>query len=172
MISVTDDPVSVTVRGVSARARGRRAGEVGGNIPAALADRLPFLLKRTQRRLAAVEGPALAAFDLDGRQFAVLALLAGEGPMRQQQLSDRVQVDRTTVVALVDGLEAKGFVERRRDPADRRAHVVRPTVKGRATLRRATTAVESAEREFLDPLAPSEARQLKNMLARLVSAGD
>jgi len=47
----------------------------------------------------------------------VLTLIESEGPASQQRLADRVGVDRTTMVALVDALEEKGLVNRLRDPA-------------------------------------------------------
>src|SRR5207248_1737728 len=104
--------------------------------PAALTERLGYLLKHAYHRYQASQGPALEPLELDGRLLAVLTLLDAEGPALQQRLSERLQVDRTTMVALVDALEDRGFVTRQRDPADRRGQRVGATTKGATALER------------------------------------
>jgi DNA-binding MarR family transcriptional regulator len=135
----------------------------------ALAARLGFLLKHSQLRLRALHEPALAPLDLDGRQFAVLDLVAAEGPRSQQQLGERMRVDRTTMVSLIDQLERKGLVERRRREADRRAYDVRVTEAGERVLEEARGAIEAAEREFLAPLSADDAQRLRELLGRLIT---
>jgi DNA-binding MarR family transcriptional regulator len=137
--------------------------------PAALAERLGFLLKHAQLALAPSVERALAPLGLDGREFAVLSVLVSEGPRSQQRLSERMRVDRTTMVALVDALERKGLVERRRQTRDRRAYAVHVTRKGRRTLERATGIVEAAEDELLGPLSHADRRRLKDLLLRLIA---
>jgi DNA-binding MarR family transcriptional regulator len=136
--------------------------------PPVLAERLGYLLKHAQLGLGAVVEPALAPLGLDGRQYAVLAVLVSEGPRSQQRLSERMRVDRTTMVSLVDDLERKGFVERRRHAADRRAYAIHVTGKGKRALERGRKAVEAAEDELLGPLSPGERRTLKELLLKLV----
>jgi DNA-binding MarR family transcriptional regulator len=136
--------------------------------PAALTERLGFLLKHTQLALGSILEPALAPLGLDGREFAILAVLASEGPRSQQRLGERMRVDRTTMVALVDELERKGLVERRRDAADRRAYAIQITAKGNRTLERARRVVEDAEDEILAPLSDAERGRFRQMLAKLV----
>lgn len=131
--------------------------------------RLQYLLKVAQRRLSELTGPALAPHGIDLRELAVLAPLAGAEPLSQQELSGRLGIDRTTMVGLVDRLEAKGLVARRAHPADRRKNVVELTAAGRATLREATSAVDEAERRFLAPLPEGEAAQLRAALTALTS---
>lgn len=135
--------------------------------PIALATRLGFLLKHAQLRYHASQDPALAQLDLDGRLLAVLVVLGAEGPALQARLSERLQVDRTTMVALVDRLEHAGLVERHRDPRDRRGQNVRITATGSRTLERALDAVETAEDDFLAPLSDQEQRQFRALLAKL-----
>jgi DNA-binding MarR family transcriptional regulator len=88
--------------------------------------------------------------------------------MAQQRVSETLRVDRTTIVALVDELERKGFVERKRDPGDRRAYAVEITPKGARTLQRARTVVDAAEVEFTAALSAAERRQLRELLAKLM----
>jgi DNA-binding MarR family transcriptional regulator len=130
--------------------------------------RLGYLLKHAQQRLAELTGPALAPFGISGRELAVMLTLAGCEPASQQQAAQRLGVDRTTMVALVDGLEAKNLVTRRPQEGDRRRNVVELTADGRDTLRRAGAAAAEAERQFLAPLSPAAAAQFAGALRTLV----
>ena len=105
---------------------------------------------------------------LSGKGFGALILLVGEGPLSQQRLGERQGVDRTTMVAVVDELEKAGFVERRRDPRDRRAYSLQATAKGRRVLQRAGEATKRAEDQFLAPLPAAERSRLKRMLGTLL----
>jgi DNA-binding MarR family transcriptional regulator len=137
--------------------------------PAALAERLGFLLKYAQLSLGARVEPALAPLGLDGREFGVLSVLVDEGPRPQQRLSERMRVDRTTMVALVDGLERKGLVERRRQAEDRRANEIHVLPKGRRTQSRAQRLVEAAEDDLLAPLSDDDRQLLRELLLNVVS---
>src|SRR5215469_13224419 len=97
-------------------------------------------------RLAELTGPALAPFGINGRQCAVLIAIDEQAPSSQHDIAQRMGVDRTTMVTLVDELEGKGLVERRPDPRDRRKNVVALTEAGRATVQGATRAADEAER--------------------------
>jgi DNA-binding MarR family transcriptional regulator len=134
-----------------------------------MSDRLGFLLGRAHmahRQIAEVE---LAPLGLDPRQFGALSVLADEGPVSQQRLGERMGVDRTTMVALVDGLERSGLVERERNPEDRRAYALRATPRGRRVLERAAAAAERAEAEFLARVPAQDARRLKQILRTLLA---
>ena len=138
--------------------------------PIALMERLSFLLKRTFALLEATVEPGLARLGLNGREFGVLTLLEAEGPTSQQQLADRIGVDRTTMVALIDALEEKQLVNRQRDPSNRRAYVLGVTAAGHKKLRHALKAVQLAEQEALTPLSAAESATLTRALRRLVQA--
>src|SRR5262245_6085695 len=96
--------------------------------------------------------PAMAPFGIDGRELAVLTVLAAGVPLSQQEAADQLRVDRTTMVSLVDLLEAKGLVERCRSAHDRRKNIVQLTDAGRRCLREAGRARDTVDREFLAPL--------------------
>ena len=138
--------------------------------PAALMERLSFLLKQAFARVDEATERELAQLSVTGREFAVLTLVDAEGAASQQRLAARIGVDRTTMVALIDALEEKRLVSRRRDPSDRRAYIVEATPAGRKTLQRALAAVKLAEREALAPLAATEAAAFKRTLQRLAEA--
>jgi DNA-binding MarR family transcriptional regulator len=144
----------------------RLAGERPGP---ELTGRLGYLLKHAQLRLAELTSAALEPYGINGRQLAVLIVLAGREPGSQQQAAQRLGIDRTTMVALLDLLEGKGLVARHPHAQDRRRNVVELTEDGRDTLRRATEAGDDAERRFLASLTPTAAGQLRDALRALTS---
>ena len=127
-----------------------------------------YLLGRAHLEHRTIAERGLAPLGLSGKGFGALILLAEEGPLSQQRLGQRQGVDRTTMVAVVDELESSGFVERRRDPRDRRAYSLHATAKGRGALQRARDATERAEQEFLAPLPAADRRRLKQILRTLL----
>ena len=73
-----------------------------------LSVRLTYLLKRALVDLEDLHAEHLAPVGVSGRELAVLLLLDGQNPESQQQVAGRLGVDRTTMVGLLDGLEAGG----------------------------------------------------------------
>lgn len=134
-------------------------------------DSLYHLLKHTQMRLAELTGAALRPYGVTGRELAVLRVLASHEPASQQQAAQRLGVDRTTMVALLDALEEKGLVGRHPHAGDRRKNVVSLTEAGHAAMRRAGQAAETAERDFLAPLSGPQAHSLRAALLALIQAG-
>jgi DNA-binding MarR family transcriptional regulator len=137
-----------------------------------LSRRLGYLLKHAQLQMTELTTKALTPYGIDGRELGVLLVLADGEPTSQQQAAQRLGIDRTTMVAMLDTLEDKGLVARHPDANDRRRNVVELTEAGQDTLRRATEASDAAEREFLAPLSPQAARQLRNSLHTIVSHPD
>jgi DNA-binding MarR family transcriptional regulator len=130
--------------------------------------RLGYLLKHAQLSYFERSTAALSPFGLDGRELAVLDHLAGPQPLSQQEAAARLGVDRTTMVALVDVLEGKGFVARRRHPTDRRKNVVELTGAGRRAAADAGAAADAAQARFLAPLGPAGAEQFVAALRTLL----
>ena len=133
-------------------------------------ERLSFLLKQAFALVDEATERELAQLSVNGREFAVLTLVDAEGAASQQRLAARIGVDRTTMVALIDALEEKRLVRRRRDPSDRRAYIVEATPAGRKTLQRALKAVKLAEQQALASLTATEAAAFKQTLQRLAQA--
>jgi len=141
-----------------------------GAVPDVLESRLGYLLKHVQLRLATASTQALAPYGVDGRELAVLVVLAAEYPLSQLEAAGRLGVDRTTMMTLVDVLENKGLVERRRSREDRRRNIVELTTTGRDVLRQAEQARQDLERRFLAPLGAAEAEAFGHALRVLHSA--
>src|SRR3954452_23347778 len=132
-----------------------------------LSTRLTYLLKRVLVDLEELHAEHLAPVGVSGRELAVLLLLDGRDPASQQQAAGRLGVDRTTMVGLVDGLEAKGLVARRANAEDRRRNVLELTEDGHTTLARAVSASNKAEQQLLAALDDAESTQLRTLLTRL-----
>src|SRR3954451_4298942 len=132
-----------------------------------MSDLVGPLLGRAHDRLRTQVDAVLAAHDLHARQFGAMVVLAAEGPMSQRRLGAVQGVDRTTTVAVLDALQARRLIERRRDPSDRRVYTVHLTADGRRTVERAGGEVLQAEQRFVATLGP-EGERLKQLLRRLL----
>ncbi|MDT0439537.1 MULTISPECIES: MarR family winged helix-turn-helix transcriptional regulator [Streptomyces] len=137
--------------------------------PLPVEPRLGHLLARVHARLARASALALARHGVDGQELAVLAVLACGEPLSQVEAAGRLGVDRTTMVALIDGLEDHGLVVRRRNVQDRRKNIVGLTPYGEECLRHAEGARLAAERRFLAPLGEETAATLLRALQVLVA---
>jgi MarR family transcriptional regulator, lower aerobic nicotinate degradation pathway regulator len=140
-------------------------------LPAPLTVWLSYLLRQATLRVQDRVAEALAEHGMRPPHNAVLSMLA-DGPLAQIALATRLQTDRTTMVAIIDDLEAWHLVERRRNPRDRRAHDVSLTELGQARLIEAQHAVSTADTAFFATLTESERAQLRAMLLRLIAAHD
>jgi DNA-binding MarR family transcriptional regulator len=136
-------------------------------LPPSMRDRVPFLLFRASQASLALANQMLAEIALCARQVGILTMVTELEPMTQKALADALRIDRTTMVALLDDLEAKGYVARQRHPRDRRAFLVHPTGPGRAAKIDAVRILDEQQQRFLAPLTPAERRQLAVLLKRL-----
>jgi DNA-binding MarR family transcriptional regulator len=131
---------------------------------------LGALLKHAYLSLDGLITAALAHHDMDRHELAVLRRLASEAWVSQQRAAERLGIDRTTMVAIVDRLEQRKLVHRRPDPADRRKNMVALTDAGHQALAAAAPTAAEAERRFLQPLGAADAQQFTDALRTLASA--
>lgn len=103
------------------------------------------------------------------RQLMLLSYLRKGAPALQQQLCESLWLDPNNCVLLLNELEEMGYVERRRDPADRRRHMVDITDEGRVALERAERAQEEIGDELLSALSDEERATLRSLLSRVVA---
>ncbi|ANH92928.1 MarR family winged helix-turn-helix transcriptional regulator [Streptomyces sp. NPDC057197] len=133
-----------------------------------MSHRLGYLLKHAYAAIAADMGEALAPFRLIPRELGVMTVIAAAGQQQSQlEIAALLGVDRTTMVGIVDALEGKGYVERRRSDQDRRRNVVTLTPAGRQCLAEAEQARERVERDFLAPLDEPAVEALTDALRTL-----
>ncbi len=126
-----------------------------------------FLLKRLgfaakERSLKAYEGTGLHPY-----HYAILIALVENAHETQGAIADALGYDRGQLVGMLDDLERQGLVERRRDPDDRRRHIVTLTAEGLKTLRRLRALARQNEDEFFAPLSDEERQTFHSLLLRL-----
>ena len=110
---------------------------------------------------------ALEPTGLNGPQAFALMQLRNLGPISQQELAETLDLDPSKLVALLNELESDGLAERRRDPGDRRRHIVEISARGKIRLADAEQAMAAFEERFFAGLAPEERTQLQTLLDRL-----
>ncbi|HEY4845152.1 MAG TPA: MarR family transcriptional regulator, partial [Candidatus Dormibacteraeota bacterium] len=88
----------------------------------------------------------------------------------QQRLAECLGMDENNLVLLLNGLEEAGSIARRRDPDDRRRHIVEITPRGKKVLERAERGMDQLEQELLSALSPSERATLKQLVRRVLQS--
>ncbi|MGH2871446.1 MAG: MarR family winged helix-turn-helix transcriptional regulator, partial [Solirubrobacteraceae bacterium] len=129
-----------------------------------------YLLWRIALRSRELIDRSLEPLGIRARTFALLAFLSHVGPISQQALGQYGGIDASTMVALIDGLEALGVIERRRDQRDRRAYLLHLTAAGRRVLETGGRLTTDVERELLAPLKPADQRRLVELLKTVAGA--
>lgn len=135
----------------------------------ALAERPGYLLHKAALMMAEEAEVGLAAAGMKTRDFFVLASLAGAPDLSQQDLSRLLNLDPTTVVAVIDDLENRHYVERRRSPSDRRRYVLDLTAAGREALVATDRVATELEASFFAALSPTERATLRGLLGKLMA---
>jgi DNA-binding MarR family transcriptional regulator len=125
------------------------------------------LLRRAFHRASQLSHVGLPA-GMHPRDFAVLSVLAEHDVVSQQALAERLDINRTIVVKLIDKLAAAGYAVRTRNPADRRTHMLSITPGGRRLLEEVDHTAVTGENEFVGPLTAAERRDLNALLRELV----
>jgi DNA-binding MarR family transcriptional regulator len=128
-----------------------------------------FLLSQVGYHTSKLWQQRLAALDMDPRHVVLLRLIAAEEGRSQQALGKQMRIPASRVVALVDDLERRGFLERRRSPADRRAWALFLTAEGRAALGRVMAVSADHEDRICAGLTGDERAQLITLLGRIAA---
>ena len=111
--------------------------------------------------------------DLLGMRFKpylTLGYIRDHPGTSQQELESSLFMDANSVVLILNELEAAQLSIRRRDPNDRRRHIVEITASGRRALDRADKARESLEDEVLRALSADERRTVRKLLERVLDS--
>ncbi len=132
--------------------------------------RLGYLLKHAELQFGRLTVAELEPLGITPREWAALSCLDDERGLSQREIADMLGVDRTTMVSLVDQLQAKGLIRRRRQADDRRKNTLELTKKGRVVEDRGGRLIHECEQRFLKSLSDTEVRQLKRTLASVIEA--
>ena len=109
---------------------------------------------------------ALAPLELRAREFWMLAI-AGRGNVSQHEIAEMCGLDPSSLVAVLDGLEQRGWLRRRRNPRDRRVQWVQRTEAGDRLFARALPRAQRAEARQLAALSAAQQRQLVAAMRKL-----
>jgi DNA-binding MarR family transcriptional regulator len=131
---------------------------------------LMLLIPRLTKQILRRSGPELLGMDL--RLLLALSYLAERDGAPQQELDDVLCMDARNVVVLLNELEDLGHLTRRRDPADRRRHLVYLTSSGRQALKRAARAQRDVEEDLLQDLSADERAILGRLTARVLHGAE
>jgi MarR family transcriptional regulator, transcriptional regulator for hemolysin len=136
---------------------------------------LGLLLTTTAREVSRAFNTALAAADGSLSTWLVLLALTSGRATSQRELAATVGIQGATLTHHLDAMEADGLVTRRRDPANRRVHVVELTDAGRAAFLRLRAVATEHDRRLHAGLDPDDLAAARRVLARLrtnVGTGD
>jgi len=126
-----------------------------------------FLLAQLGAHAASAFADRLRPLDLRPPDAGVLGRLARSPGESQRALADALGMHAPRLVALIDDLEARGLVERRRDPRDRRNYAISLTPAGRHTMRQISTVARQHEQALTAALDDEERGQLASLLGRV-----
>jgi DNA-binding MarR family transcriptional regulator len=141
-------------------------------MPPELVKSMVFLLGRLGMTVKKQAVEELEAAGYSPYDYGVLTLVADGQCGTQGTIADALGLDRGQLVGLLDGLEERGLIERKRDPNDRRRHTVLLTTDGKRQLSRLRSIVKRIEDEFFAPLAPHEREQLHELLVTVARYHD
>jgi MarR family transcriptional regulator, lower aerobic nicotinate degradation pathway regulator len=115
---------------------------------------------------------ALSPIGLKPRETHALLRLRDDGAISQQALGLALDMDASNLVALLNDLEAESLISRRRDPEDRRCHVVEISKRGTKRVGEVERAAAEVEARFFAALSEDERVALRDLLARVAQSTD
>jgi DNA-binding MarR family transcriptional regulator len=140
-------------------------------VPARLRQWPTWLLGRIHGDAKRLIAPRLAERGLHLHHYAVLACIAEFAPLSQQQVCERLGIDRADMVTVVDHLQAQELVSRTRDDTDRRRYNLAVTPQGRDKLTEADGIVAEVTDEFFAALTADEVATLTSLAHRVLARG-
>jgi DNA-binding MarR family transcriptional regulator len=133
---------------------------------------LGFLIKRAMATLSAAIDQQLAPYDLTHPQFSILMMLNERNCSTAAELARETCGDTGAMTRMLDRLEAKGIVRRVRSVADRRVVNIELTAAGRVFAEKMPIVAINVLNHYLQDFQPQELDQMKQLLRRLIAAGD
>ena len=131
-----------------------------------------WLVNQMSSRMDAVMSAELKPLDLDIRFFANLMSLLIEDDLSQTELGRRVGEPQYTTSRIIDALQDRGLVERRRDPNSRRAHRIALTRKGKELALQLPPVIQRVNSQVLERLDKHEQQELLRLLGKALGVDD
>ena len=129
------------------------------------ADGVAFLLAQLGHHAATLFAEQVAAIELSPPQAGILRAIATEPGRSQQALSAQLGMLPSRIVVYVDELEERGYVERRRNPDDRRLHALHLTAAGKRLMRKLSELAHQHELRLTAALDPEQYSALRALLS-------
>ena len=144
------------------------AKQIEQSAPPGIAKQWPMLLMIKLGRITMHRfTQALEPYGVRPRHVAALIELRDRGQLTQQSLCGQLHLDPTNLVTILNELEERGYATRRRDPEDRRRHLVEVSKKGIAVIEKVSEVMDGVEEELLDGLDPAERKDLEGILTSI-----
>jgi DNA-binding MarR family transcriptional regulator len=144
--------------------------ELAPDTPEPLRESIGFLITRVQFRMHRDFQAALAPLGIEPQHFGILVALEATGPVSQSELARVFAVSGAHMVKLIDELEARGMVARRKVETDRRTHVIELLPAAKAVVGRVAPIAAETVDERLAPLSATQAHRLVTLVRRLVTS--
>ena len=143
--------------------------DLAPDVPEPLRESIAFLVTRIHGRMHREFVAALEPLRIEPRDFGTLTALTATGPVSQVELARQMGVSGASMVQIVDDLERRGLVERRRLATDRRTQVLHLRPEAPGVLAEATLLAQDATDLFLVSLTRTATKRLLVLLRRLVT---
>lgn len=137
-----------------------------------LQHQLGYLLRRAQIGVFRDFFAAFSAFDMRPAQYSVLTIIEQNPGSSQGRVSDALGIQRANFVAMLDELEARGFVRRSAAPNDRRSYALFLTAKGQEFLPKLHRTAAQLEQGIITRMGLDNHRRIFNMLTSLLAGDD
>jgi DNA-binding MarR family transcriptional regulator len=133
-----------------------------------LSEAVLYRLRRAQLAVVQDFNDSLASIGLRPADFSVLIVVANNTDLKQSDVAEALGIQRANFVAIIDNLEAKGLLARRKSDTDRRVHFLDMTPDGREMLSNLSEIWKHNEEKLISRLGGEKARnQLINLLRRI-----
>ncbi len=132
-----------------------------------LPELLGYHLRLAQRAIFADFAQSMAGLEVGPGLFGLLVIVEANPGLKQTELADAAQLDRSSLVPALDKLEERGWMERRASEHDRRVNGLWLTGAGAGVLRQIKQQVLAHERRLARQLSSGERRQLVELLGRI-----
>lgn len=146
---------------------GRPSGLALGLLP----ELIGYNLRKAQIAVFQNFQNAVAPYDITPGQFGVLILISENTGLSQSELGTAVGIDRSTMVAVIDRLESRGWVVRAPSPNDRRSYALELSPEGERLVEELIPKVRAHERAIAGDLTKEEQAMLISMLRRIARNG-